>query len=91
VPACGPLPPHKVAGHLQKPIMTGAELLRTMRSDPSLAEVGFVLIASQSDSDPAATVSGAAHTALLSKPFDRDKLGRALAAAGASVAGCPGG
>jgi serine/threonine protein kinase len=71
--------------------MTGAELLSRMRSDPQLAEVGFVLITSQSDSDPATTLSGAAHTALLPKPFDRDKLARALAAAGGAVAGCPGG
>jgi CheY-like chemotaxis protein len=62
--------------------MTGAELLQKMRADPPLADVGFVLITSNlSDSAPERTLSRAAHTALLPKPFDRDKLVQALAAA----------
>jgi CheY-like chemotaxis protein len=75
-------PPRAVLCAMHLDDMTGAELLQKMRADLPLAEVGFVLITSNlSDSAPEMTLKTAAHTALLPKPFDRDKLGQALAAA----------
>ncbi len=74
--------PRVVVCTMQLDDMTGAELLRKVRAEPGLADVGFVLVTSDlSDSAPERTLSGAPHTALLPKPFDRDKLVQALAAA----------
>jgi CheY-like chemotaxis protein len=68
--------------------MTGAQLVGAMRADPALAEVGFILITSSlADSAPELRPAGAAHTALLPKPFDRETLGRALAEVQAQTAG----
>jgi CheY-like chemotaxis protein/tRNA A-37 threonylcarbamoyl transferase component Bud32 len=76
-------PPRAVLCAMHLDDMTGAELLQKMRADLPLAKVGFVLITSNlTDSAPEMALKTAAHTALLPKPFDRDKLGLALAAAG---------
>jgi two-component system chemotaxis response regulator CheY len=78
----GGMRPRTVISTLHLDDMTGADLLQTMRADPALAEVGFVLITSDlSDTAPEARLVGTAHTALLPKPFDQKSLAKALAEA----------
>jgi serine/threonine-protein kinase len=84
----GGVRPRAVVSAMHLDDMTGAELVGTMRADPALAGVGFVLITSSlGDSPPEPRLAGAAHTALLPKPFDRETLGRALAEVGGMTAG----
>jgi CheY-like chemotaxis protein len=59
--------------------MTGAELAAALRADPACADVGFVLATSATDAE---LTEGPAHdprTAVMLKPFDLDRLGRAIA------------
>jgi CheY-like chemotaxis protein len=78
--------PRAVVAAMHLDDMTGAELLQAMRGEAALADVGFVLITSSQAGTPLETVraAGTAHTALLAKPFDRDKLGQALTAVAAA-------
>jgi serine/threonine protein kinase/DNA-binding NarL/FixJ family response regulator len=81
----GPLAAVISAMHLAD--MTGVQLAEKMREPGPLAAVGFVLITSEADAEAANRVSQAGHAVQLPKPFDRDGLARALAAA---VGGSPG-
>jgi two-component system chemotaxis response regulator CheY len=76
----GGVRPRAVVSAMHLDDMTGVHLVQTIRDDPALAEIGFVLITSSlADSAPELRLVGTAHTTLLPKPFDRETLGRALA------------
>src|SRR5439155_12093340 len=66
--------------------MTGVELVRQVRANPPLADVGFVLITSEADTGSATTVQTENPPILLTKPFDLERLSQALRQAGAARA-----
>jgi len=66
------------AMHLED--MTGAELVRTMREDPALADIPFMLISSETDEQYLDPIRQAGAIALLPKPFAPEDLKRALCA-----------
>jgi serine/threonine protein kinase len=78
---------YAVVGAVHLDDMSGAELLTKIRQELKQPDVGFVAISSsQADSAELTAFRGAPRTALLTKPFDRDKLRLALSAATAPTA-----
>lgn len=73
--------PDLVISSMHLPDMTGAELVQSMRRNPNLRDIAFVLISSETDYDYLEPVRQAGTAAILPKPFDRDGLKRALTAA----------
>jgi serine/threonine protein kinase/CheY-like chemotaxis protein len=73
--------PGTVICTMHLPDMTGVQLAQALRAEKALSATGFVLITSQTDADEANLSSQAAGAVRLPKPFDRDQLARALAAA----------
>jgi serine/threonine protein kinase len=71
-------PPRTVVSSMHLDDMTGAELLHKARAEKQLADVGFVLITSSQSGDMN-QLMGAAHVVLLPKPFDRERLNKAIA------------
>ena len=67
--------------------MTGVQLAQSLRTDPALVEVGFVLTTSESDESLVASLHGAARTVLMPKPFDLPRLSQALAEAAGLLPG----
>jgi serine/threonine protein kinase len=61
--------------------MTGLELARTLRADPTCADIGFILASSESESDPTGEFVRNPRSVLMPKPFDLHKLSQALAQA----------
>jgi serine/threonine protein kinase len=61
--------------------MSGMQLAKMIHADPDLAELGFVLATSESDSDQVADLRGLARTVLIPKPFDLARLASGLAEA----------
>jgi CheY-like chemotaxis protein len=59
--------------------MTGAQLAAALRSDPACAGVGFVLATGESDPEATAGLPRDAQTVVMPKPFDLDRLARAVA------------
>jgi serine/threonine protein kinase len=74
-------PPRVVVSTLHLNDMTGVELARRMRAEPSLAAVGFVLISSESDAPELHSLSRAGPIIRLTKPFSAEQLAEALKAA----------
>lgn len=67
-------PPQLVISDVRMPFMNGYELLNTIRANPALDAVRFILLASYSDDDIAADRAVALADACLSKPFTRALL-----------------
>jgi serine/threonine protein kinase len=65
--------------------MTGVELARQMRGEASLANVGFVLISSESDAPVSHSLNQMGPIIRLTKPFTAEQLATALK----SVTACP--
>jgi serine/threonine-protein kinase len=61
--------------------MTGVQLARALHDDPDCSGIGFVLASSDSDGGEASKALVFPLTALLPKPFDLQRLARALAQA----------
>lgn len=70
--------PRVIVSALHLTDMTGVELARRVRTEPSGADVGFVLITSGSDAGDLATMSQMAYVVRLPKPFDQAGLAGAL-------------
>ncbi len=70
--------PEVVISDVRMPFINGYELLNTVRANPALAGVRFILLASYSDDDVAADRAVALADACLSKPFTRDLLLRTV-------------
>jgi two-component system chemotaxis response regulator CheY len=64
------------AMHLQD--ITGVQLVQKVRADPTLSDIGCVLITSESDELEAVALRGLSLTVLLAKPFDPERLAWAL-------------
>jgi serine/threonine-protein kinase len=60
--------------------MTGAQLVATLRADPDCAGTGFVLATSATDGEQIEGVPHDPRTVVMPKPFDLDKLARAISA-----------
>jgi serine/threonine protein kinase len=58
--------------------MTGAELARTLVTDPDFGRIGVVVAASESDAEYAAELPTNPHFMVLPKPFDFQQLARAI-------------
>jgi serine/threonine-protein kinase len=74
-------PPQLVISTMQLEDMTGAQLALKMRAEMPVAPLGFVLITTQADADEADVPAEAGNAIHLTKPFSRDQLAQALAAA----------
>jgi serine/threonine protein kinase len=61
--------------------MTGVGLARHIRADESYANLGFILTTSGSEAEDMAALRSMPNTVLMSKPFDAQKLAKALAEA----------
>jgi serine/threonine protein kinase len=60
--------------------MTGAQLAAALRAEPDCAGVGFVLATSETDATLAGELPTGARATVMFKPFDLDRLARAIAA-----------
>jgi serine/threonine-protein kinase len=76
--------PQLVISTMQLEDMTGAELALKMRAEIPAAPSGFVLITTQAEADATIVESEAGNAVQLAKPFNRDQLAQALAAASRS-------
>ena len=66
--------PNVVISDVRMPYMNGYELLSSVRANPALDAVRFILLASDSGENSAADCSVAMADAYLSKPFTRELL-----------------
>ena len=66
--------PDVVISDVRMPHLNGYELLTTLRANPALDAVRFILLASSSDGDIGEDSAVALADACLSKPFTRDLL-----------------
>lgn len=73
--------PDVVVCSMHLPDMTGADLVRRMRGHPSVKDIPFVLISSESDYEYLEPVRQSGTAAILPKPFDMPALRQALMAA----------
>ena len=73
--------PDVVVCSMHLPDMTGADLVRRMRSDATMKDVAFVLISSETDYEYLEPVRQSGTAAILPKPFDLPSLRQALMAA----------
>lgn len=71
-------PPDLVISAMHLPDGTGTELVQTMRDDPELAEVTFMLVSSETHYRYLEPIRQAGVIALLPKPFSLDQLRAAL-------------
>jgi serine/threonine-protein kinase len=78
-------PPQLVISAMHLEDMTGAELAPKMRAEMPESPPGFVLITTQAEADEAKGQSKTLHAIRLTKPFSRDQLAQALAAASSSL------
>jgi two-component system chemotaxis response regulator CheY len=69
--------PDLVVSAMYLPDMTGAELVRSMRNNPGLESVPFMLISSETSFDMLDPIRQAGVIAILPKPFHPDDLRRA--------------
>jgi two-component system chemotaxis response regulator CheY len=76
-------PPRVVISTMHLEDMTGMRLAQAMRAREPLSSIGFVLITSSTDGQEANLLSRVENCVRLPKPFGRDELGKALAAASA--------
>jgi serine/threonine protein kinase len=60
--------------------MTGVQLVQGLRSDPSTADVGFVLMTSESDTSLTQDLLNDPLTIVLIKPFDLNRLAQSITA-----------
>jgi serine/threonine protein kinase/DNA-binding response OmpR family regulator len=81
--AIGVTAPAVVLSAMHLPDMTGVQLAKRMRQSED-AQPGFILITSQDDIPEASALEGA-RAVRLPKPFDKECLARALAAASGSL------
>jgi CheY-like chemotaxis protein len=58
--------------------MTGVQLVKTLRTDPMSADIGFVLATSGTDSELTARIPRDPHTVVMPKPFDLARLAQAI-------------
>jgi two-component system chemotaxis response regulator CheY len=70
--------PDLIISTLYLPDMTGTDLVHSMRNDPQLADVGFILISSETRFRYLDPIRQAGAIAILPKPFTRDELKVAL-------------
>ncbi len=71
-------PPDLVASSMYLPDMTATELIKTMRTDPELEEVSFMLISTETSFARLDPIRQAGIVAILPKPFTSDDMRRAL-------------
>lgn len=71
-------PPDLVASSMYLPDMTATDLIETMRGDPELEEVSFMLISTETSFARLDPIRQAGIVAILPKPFSSDDLRRAL-------------
>ena len=71
-------PPDLVASSMYLPDMTATDLIKTMRDDPELEEVSFMLISTETSFARLDPLRQAGIVAILPKPFSSDDLRRAL-------------
>ena len=74
-------PPDVVVSSMHLPDMTGADLVRRIRSHPAVKDSAFVLISSETDYGYLEPVRQSGTAAILPKPFDLASLRQALMAA----------
>jgi two-component system chemotaxis response regulator CheY len=72
------IPPDLVISAMHLPDMTGTELLETMRTDPALRDMPFMLISSETDMRYLLPLRQAGVVAILPKPYELEQLKRAL-------------
>lgn len=70
--------PDLVMSAMHLPDMTGTELVQSMRDSKELRDVPFMLISSETHPRFLSPLRQAGVTAILPKPYDRDRLRRAL-------------
>ncbi|MBI5757136.1 MAG: response regulator [Planctomycetales bacterium] len=73
--------PDVVVSSMHLPDMTGADLVRRIRSHPDVKDTAFVLISSETDYEFLEPVRQSGTAAILPKPFDLPSLRQALMAA----------
>lgn len=73
--------PDVVVSSMHLPDMTGADLVRRMRSHNSASHISFVLISSETDYEYLEPIRQSGTAAILPKPFDISALRQALMAA----------
>ena len=74
----GNIPPDLIVSALYLSDMTGTELVLSMRKDPALEEIPFMLISSETSFEQLDPIRQAGVVAILPKPFAFDDLKRAL-------------
>jgi CheY-like chemotaxis protein len=74
-------PPDIVISAMHLADTTGVELARRLSTEPNLASVGFVLVASETDANEASALRVIPNTVFLPKPFDLTGLEKAIGAA----------
>lgn len=74
-------PPDLVISAMHLPGMTGTDLVRTMREDPALADIPFMLVSSETSYRYLEPLRQAGVIAILPKPFTREQLHKSLFAA----------
>jgi serine/threonine protein kinase len=79
-------PPSVVVSTLHLNDMTGVELLRLLRADAPLVNVGFILISSEAEASDSESRSLLGRFIRLTKPFSSEQLAEALKAATVSTA-----
>ena len=72
------LPPDIVISALYLPDMTGTELVCTMRTDPALEWIPFILISSETRPQVLEPVRQSGACCIIAKPFTNEQLQRAL-------------
>ncbi len=77
-------PPRVVMSAMHLADMSGVQLAQKLRSEGRPADIGFILITSQTDVQDANLLSQAGNAVRLPKPFDLEQLAQALAAASGS-------
>jgi two-component system chemotaxis response regulator CheY len=72
--------PHLVLSDLHMPEMNGLELLKTLRSDPKTARIGFILVSGRHDERALRAGRSLGMNNYLPKPFTAEDMRRSIEA-----------